>query len=257
MFLKNNQLCSWLYQKFQFILNRSFYKIAKRCEMGDVKAMFLMFEKLRENLPDNYKAEEAFQIKNEDLKQQIKWLNRYINEHDFKTYCRIVGAFMWLNRAAIYGSEEARQLIKSYPLYEEASYLSIELQTHSRHSLWKQCPGVALRLMGLLNFTENAVYYVQGLNENNIYSCYFVVDYDPADDDGFGRENYFNYYYFDEFFCLLYKIKRCTSHELYNKHDKIKEICEQRKKKIQQKREKYWERMQYRTDMQRYNENVI
>ena len=89
----------------------NFKGMAKRCTMGDLKAMLWMFRELRRQLPEGYEEEESFYINNKDFDTQSKWLQKYIGERDFETCYRILGSCMWLNRAAIYGSEEAIELI--------------------------------------------------------------------------------------------------------------------------------------------------
>ena len=98
------------------VAKEDFKGMAKRCTMGDLKAMLWMFRELRRQLPEGYEEEESFYINNKDFDTQSKWLQKYIEEHDFETCYRILGSCMWLNRAAIYGSEEAKELILKYPL---------------------------------------------------------------------------------------------------------------------------------------------
>lgn len=60
--------------------------------------------------------------------------------------------------------------------------------------------GTALRALGFFFFSEKQQYSLSGMDADGVVEVSTWVDFDGPDEDGFGREEYFNYWYLDD--CL-------------------------------------------------------
>lgn len=105
-------------------------------------------------------------------------------------------AYMWLLRAAIYGNSTAQERvleeIKRNPHFLEKSMIPYENflpgRRDSRHSGYYS--GHLLNAVGLLVFQPEENYLLAGINEDRTMLIWQEVDYDPADEYGFGEEFY-------------------------------------------------------------------
>lgn len=146
-------------------------QLASACGRGDNAAMLEISEYLRETMPDYDK-----------------------------------GADMWLLRAAIYGNSAAQERvleeIKKNPHFLEKSMIPYENFLPGRRDSWHSgyYSGDLLNKVGLLAFQPGENYLLAGISEDRTMLIWQEDDYDPADEDGFGAETYYNMFYLDEFF---------------------------------------------------------
>ena len=181
-----------------------FRGLAKRCALGDADAMLRVSDMLKAAGQEEYMLQ---------------------------------GARMWLIRAAVYGSGEAKARLEAAPDSEEP-YLSEQFMTPTEGNAKKVCHGEVMRKLGLLDFTEDDEYELFQLNKDRIYVASRYIGYDSADEDGFGMEDYYDYYFFDEYFCLLFKIAEWSRSGFRNNQYRIVPTCRQRRREKQEMRNK-------------------
>lgn len=93
-----------------------------------------------------------------------------------------------------------------------------------------------MKKMGFLDFEENVSYILESLSDTGIYVGSSYVSYDGSDETGFGMENEYDYYFFDEFFRLLFILRGWSSRDVRNNQDRIQPTC--RMKKAEKRRER-------------------
>lgn len=115
-------------------------------------------------------------------------------------------ANMWLLRAAIYGNAAAQDRVRdemgNTPYFLKTSLIPYENFLPGRRADWHSgsYPGLRLNAAGLLAFQPEGSYMLAGINQYRTMQIWREADYDPADEDGFGVETYYDMFYLDEFF---------------------------------------------------------
>lgn len=167
----------------------AFGTLAKRCAGGDAEAMYEMYLRLWEK------------------KEKDEWGHAI--------------ACMWLIRAGLYGNEKAKCVLEAHPEYHKESCLSMEFfqPGHNRTGSadWK-----LLHRMGLFEFPEGDSYTLHSMNSDGLYVAECYAGYEGADDDGFGMEEEYNYYYFDEFFRCLGYLNAWSRLDIRNNTERIR-----------------------------------
>lgn len=229
--------------------DESFESRAKRCAMGDLGSMFWMFKEFQNRLPEAYKVLEMVCIR-DFSEENIKKLNDYLNEHT-DVFLYLQAALMWLNRSALYGFERAMIMLEEYPFFRQDPYFGTFFQIPGKGQR-KGCKGKTLREMGLLDFQEEVSYDMESLNHNGIYvgSCY--VSYSGLDETGFGMEDEYDYYFFDEFFRLLFILRGWSTRDIRNNQDRIQSLCTEKREEKQREREQFWDIYNKASDMVKY-----
>ena len=197
--------------------------LCARCAMGDRVAMLKLGRWHRQWLsPEGEKAIAAYEAGEEKGYQEVWQLLRrsYGRDRDYGCYY-----VTWLQRAAIYGNAEAQAILDKCPAYWGYGLLP---KGHFRGEGWSSelCSSYDLNRLGFLDVDpELDEFGVYPLRPEGFFVCYYLSDYIPADDSGFGREDEYSNLYYDEFFNLLGKDAK-----------QIPEALERRRKH----REKYW-----------------
>lgn len=116
---------------------------------------------------------------------------------------------MWLLRSAIYGNSEAQERVRAEVsqnrLFLKNCAVPYRNMIPGKNSVLYTSgySGFLLNVIGLLAFQPGKSYTISGINENRFMIVWESVDYDPADEDGFGREEYYNMFCLDEYFQLI------------------------------------------------------
>lgn len=116
---------------------------------------------------------------------------------------------MWLLRSAIYGNSEAQERVRAEipqnRLFLKKCVVPYRNMVPGKNSAWYTSgySGSLLNVIGLLAFQPGRSYTISGINESRFMIVWESVDYDPADEDGFGREEYYNMFCLDEYFQLI------------------------------------------------------
>lgn len=206
---------------------------AQRCAMGDVEAMyqmskwfrnqlereFLALEQELEAYPKNEKLTKEAQESREFARQKV---NQYVKQHGDTLFAWKAANF-WMNRAALYGHPEAKKIAQEHPVRCLNAYLPPYdmLPIGQGRSSYQ---GEELNRLGLLQFTASEEYDLHGMGQDGIYRAQIYRGYDGPDETGFGMEEEWDDYYYDEFFNLL------------------KKDCQASLKEQQEKRRQYWNR---------------
>lgn len=145
--------------------------LAAACGNGDAAAMLELSAYLRETMPEDDGA-----------------------------------ASMWLLRAAVYGNTAAQERVREEmgqnPYFLKKSLIPYENFIPGRRANWHSGDylGHRLNAAGLLVFRPKESYSLAGINQYRTMLVWQEAGYDPADEDGFGEEIYYNMFYLDEFF---------------------------------------------------------
>lgn len=129
-------------------------------------------------------------------------------------WCRNIRNYaVWLVRSALYGHPKSEEILAQYSLYREISLIpawmmnpdEAEQKLKNRHQcIFEKIEGWELRQAGFTDVPEEKFEgSLQFLNKEGFYVFSYLSDCIPSDEDGFGREDYYESVYFDEFFNLL------------------------------------------------------
>ncbi len=173
-------------------------QLAEACKCGDASAMYKMAELV-------YRYCEA---------QMKKFLERYEanptpkHAESVQKNRTLMGEayMMWLVRAALYGDAEAGEKLDKCPIYKELAFIPYDMMSGEkdpRISFWNSG---TLHDIGFIDVPEGCtdcrLLYDA---DKKIFDLFYVSDYEPPDEDGFGAEYDYDDIYFDEFFRRLPK----------------------------------------------------
>lgn len=105
--------------------------------------------------------------------------------------------WFWKFRAYQYGSEKAKEAVRGW-LKEHPGERPVSL--FLSENLHGGGTGCGLNALGLLFFAEDRSYTLRGMDENGIVLASSYESEDGPDEDGFGMETYYDWWYLDE--CL-------------------------------------------------------
>lgn len=104
----------------------------------------------------------------------------------------------WTYRAWAWGSKKARAFLESWFLEHPEDIGMVSPYLSERLS--GAGDGTALRALGFFFFKEGQHYCLEGMDKEGAVEACTWVDEDGPDEDGFGREDYYDYWYLDD--CL-------------------------------------------------------
>lgn len=113
---------------------------------------------------------------------------------------------LWLLRAAMYGQAQAQGMVESKmrdnPRFLKNLPIPYENFLPGKRAHWYTGTyfGQILNAMGFKAFEPNGKYLLAGIDRDRVMIVEKLVDYDPPDEDGFGAEEYYDYFCLDEFF---------------------------------------------------------
>lgn len=232
----------------------SFESAAKRCAMGDVDSMFWMFEEFAGRLSAECRELEGACLA-DPSEENTRLLERWLEHHEDDNI-HLQASHLWLKRAAIYGSKRAEDLLDTRPFYREYSFLSTLFQIPGKERR-RECCGSVMRRIGFLDFDEKISYTMESLDRNGIYIGSRYVSYDGPDESGFGMEDEYDYYFFDEFFRLLYMIPGWSERDISNNRDRIDSFNIMKRDSMQRERDQFWNRYGNEPEMERYRMSAI
>lgn len=181
-----------------------FQDLTDRCAMGDIVAMLELARWHRQFAdPEGAQLLAAYEQDPEKWKKLEDWFQKQrYGRKDFHIRCYIT----WVCRAAIYGNDEAEALAECCPQFRDWSLLPQSLYglgPASRYRSNQHFYSYDLHRLGLTGIKENLDEFSIYPLKEGIYAAYFLADYIPADSDGFGREDYYEDLFYDEFFNCL------------------------------------------------------
>lgn len=223
---------------------------AKRCAMGDLASMLWMHEELRRRLSERYRELEIVYMQ-EPSEENWRRLRNVMNSNEDDQFY-ITGAHMWLQRAALYGSEKAMERMEKYSFYNPISFFRLKFQVPG-NALSGGGEGVNLNKIGLLDFMPRATYGIDSLSAGRYYTGSVYMSYEGWDETGFGAEDEDDYFFYDEFFCLLFGLKNRSSRDIRNNLESISSQCQEKIQERQNQREDFWKRNKGVSGMERYH----
>lgn len=182
----------------------AFQNLSARCAMGDIVAMLDLARWHRQFAhPEGGKYLAAYEQDPENHKNLQQWLDRNRYGLDgFHLRCYIT----WVFRAALYGNPQAEALMERCPKFRDWGLLPQTLYglgPTPRYRSSQRLDSYKLHRLGLTGIDEDLEELSLYPMEDGIFSGYFLEDYIPADSDGFGREDFYEDLFYDEFFNRL------------------------------------------------------
>ncbi len=219
---------------------------AKWCAMGDLKSMFWMYEEFRSRLTDEFRLLEAAYCK-EPTEENLKKLSGCLKEKgNLTAFC---ASAMWLYRGMLYGLEQAKDIIGENPCYQkQGEFLRCQLPGNGysmRHDVAQMAE------MGFMQPIEDCS--LNGMDRHGVYIGCRNASYGGMDESGFGMEEYYDFYFFDEFFQCIGEEHGASRNDIACNRERIQEKLERKKEEKQREREQFWEENSRRTDMERYH----
>lgn len=109
-------------------------------------------------------------------------------------FCHCAAQF-WRVRAYLYGSEKARTWLENWI---EAHPKSSIVSPYLDETLCGSSYGKALNALGFLFFSKGGEYSLAGVDDDGVVEVSSYESEDGPDEDGFGREEYYDWWYLDE-----------------------------------------------------------
>ena len=176
---------------------------AKRCSQGDTKAMWNLSRWFRSQLGTEFLALEKQLEKAPpaERREVADGVNRYLKQHGEEQFLWKASNF-WMNRAALYGYGAAKAVAEEHPLRCLNAYFSPYFMLPIGQGS-VSCRGEELNRLGLLQFTATEEYDIRGMEQDGTYRARVYRGYDGPDETGFGMEEEWDTFYYDEFFNVL------------------------------------------------------
>lgn len=194
-----------------------FIKCAEECRMGDPDAMLKMHTYLRERLSDKCKDIERQCILNKDPRALIKYIVENRDDRNF-----LLGANMWLLRAAICKDPEAKKIADSDPYHEKFSLINSDGRVRgTRYLIDIGLTGAEFKEIGIDGFAASKEYSLRHRNERGYYMASSYAGYDGPDSTGFGMEEEYDFIFFDEFFNICCTRKAWPFRDIWNDMTRI------------------------------------
>lgn len=172
--------------------------LVDQCAMGDIVAMMDLARWHRQHAPREPEQLLSAYEQDPEARQALdEWFyrNRYGSD-DFHIRCYIT----WVCRAALYGNPEAEVLTERCSFFPRWSLIPQKLYQPGGFSS-QLFYSFELKRLGLKGVSENLEEFaIYPLMKEGIFRAYFLADYIPADEDGFGREDDYEDIFYDEFF---------------------------------------------------------
>lgn len=209
--------------------DRRVVKLAGQCKMGDVGAMKEMAVFFRERCtPDLIRLLDQYE--ENPVKETEEAIDAHIKVH-FHEENTVKAYMMWLVRAAIYGDTESEKKLEAWPFYKKRAFLPYDMlagKTESCRNIWASSFLSKIGLIDVPAGYEDCG--IQFMKEQRYFDFYYVSDYEPPDDDGFGAEWEYGHIYFDEYFCRLRVKNTREIPEAVRRMDKRRQQYRERKK---------------------------
>ncbi len=219
-------------------------RLAHQCAMGDTRAMMKLYEHFLGQVSSHLRHLETMLISDYSPSSQ-KAFDVYMNKHMEESWPLMV-AYTWLARAAWFGNQGAMDMLSVHPLaifyglFSPESFFDASYYTSQRISR-DSMPEKLWHSAGFSQFRGEAdgKISIYGRDGYGRYYNRTYAGYEGPDEDGFGMEEEYNYYVYDEFFNHICTFESYSSREFDNiapEHRKYMEGLEE----AQKKREEWW-----------------
>lgn len=163
--------------------------------------------------------------KTEAIQGMADYFDRKASQHPQTAFYRQAFHF-WIYRAWEWGSEEAKEYLETW-IREHPGDVALE-SPYLSEKLSGSADGKALRALGFFFFREGQHYSLEEMDEDGVVEASIWVDDDGPDEDGFGREEYYDYWYLDDCLNLPHGGKRLHS---YSSRDRRLDAVQERFRK--------------------------
>ena len=227
-----------------------FEVLADWCSMGHMPSMRRMAQYFESSIsPEGKERLQLYLASGAD--GQAEW-DAYLtkNEND----CFNIRAYgFWLNQLADFGDEEAQAMIEAAPAIHNVAYMGgIRKQVSALHAVSTKpiidprfpkvsyYPGKidSLRL-GLLDVykADNAI--LSWSKKDEAYTCNNYAGDSGRDETGFGMEEEYDFYFFDEYFRLLRALYGWSHHDMRVNEERLRKEREEKRKEYASEREAF------------------
>lgn len=186
----------------KFWKEEAFQVLAQKCSVGNVNAM--------EQMGDYFFGKVANKGEN--------------------TFYQCAAQF-WYTRAYRYGSKAAKQYLLALCEKNPNSRLNSPGIDENLRGI---ASGVLLNALGFLFFEEDRVYNLSGVDKEGVIEVSAWESDDGPDEDGFGIEEFYDWWYLNEYLILpegigyihsySYSDKRCNKEKFLALHDQVAEV---------------------------------
>ena len=166
--------------------NGDFCALAKRCSSGDIGAM----------------------------NQMADFFSEKAKSDDKDPFYRCAAHF-WVTRAWLYGSKKAREYLVAWTQEHTNAQMT---SPYLNEKLSGYATGEELNALGFLGFDEKRAYCLREIDAQGVVEVSAWESSDGPDEDGFGMEEHYDWWYLNE--CLVLSEGIDYFHS-YSNHDKL------------------------------------
>lgn len=216
-----------------------FEELAYGCKMGDPQAMLGMYQWFWSQVSDELKRLDS-QYAARGSEESEKELEERLEQKPQEGF-KLRAAYTWLARAAFYGSQAAMDLLERHPrcVYQGVFPVESLFWGSGEHSV-TVITGETLRALGLTEIKARGEISLWGQTEERNYYYETYAGYEGADEDGYGMEEEYNYYMYDEFFRHVYTFQGYSRREFESLRSKARDY-RQALERLERERKAYWQ----------------
>ena len=212
-----------------------FQLLAKWCSMGHLPSMWRMSEHFEAQISEEVRHRLYNYLIDPDENQE-SW-DTYLEAKPED--CFNVRAYTWwLCRLAQFGEDEAKEMVEKYPKLETMAFMRMHPLYGKPGWQTRYYPGGegAARL-GLLDLAKAGGNLPDRKIDDGIYRAEDYSGYSGPDETGFGMEEEYNFYYFDEYYRLLNVLKGWSNHDVRMNKERILDECREERDALRAERE--------------------
>ena len=226
---------SWLAKRQSKMSPSDFRLLAKWCSMGHLPSMRRMCEHFESQISEETK-ERLSQYLTDSTMTQEAW-DTYLEAK--QEDCFNVRAYAWwLCRLAQFGEDEAKETVEKYPKLDSMAFLRLHPVYGKPGWQTRYYPGQGgADKLGLLDIVSADDNWPTDEIEEGIYKAEDYSGYSGPDETGFGMEEEYNFYYFDEYYRLLNVLKGWSNHDVRVNKERILNECREERDALRAERE--------------------
>ena len=146
----------------------------------------------------------------------------------------------WLCRLAQFGEDEAKETVEKYPKLDSMAFLRLHPVYGKPGWQTRYYPGQGgADKLGLLDIVSADDNWPTDEIEEGIYKAEDYSGYSGPDETGFGMEEEYNFYYFDEYYRLLNVLKGWSNHDVRVNKERILNECREERDALRAEREAF------------------
>ena len=228
---------SWPAKRQSKMSPSDFRLLAKWCSMGHLPSMRRMCEHFESQISEETK-ERLSQYLTDSTMTQEAW-DTYLEAK--QEDCFNVRAYAWwLCRLAQFGEDEAKETVEKYPKLDSMAFLRLHPVYGKPGWQTRYYPGQGgADKLGLLDIVSADDNWPTDEIEEGIYKAEDYSGYSGPDETGFGMEEEYNFYYFDEYYRLLNVLKGWSNHDVRMNKERILDECREERDALRAEREAF------------------